>query len=941
MGIPAEERPNIDTFILAGSVLKPGFAWRELVGSCVRRVVNECGTRDRILLINQAFVLFTGMAGRVGFSGMTGRAFRNRYFEFGHSGYFEESEVATGAFMKTYWLPLLHGSNDIAVVSDPRSGGPLHGLRTFLLNNIEPIKLACYLAPAVAGTLWVYGLYLEADEQRDIAEQRSVVATSRMLMDSQPTDANLLALELRDPDLVPGALALLFEALSNSLDEPVMLKSEGVKVHDLAISEDGSRVLVESQIGAAGGSLIEVFEIDTGRPVLRLEGEDASVGAVAFLTPDKLAMIGWNHQVLVYEDGKRSVLSALPGTDSALSPNGKLAVQATATSITVWNMNSGQQLFSGDVPESLSNLRIGDDLASLTLETEVDSGRVKSNRVWRWSDVTGSWLAVEEDFDQHRVSSQVGGYALEGTSIVSIAGGEKVSDLDLGDFGSYYEHFEFSFSPDGQLLLGRRSEQWVLWRSSSGEIAKSLPPSDGGRFRFLTDAQFSPVGDLAVASETDGALQVLQTRPPYKTSILRAHTYPFTMAFTPNGTLVTGTGDGEVARWSLTTGRQPFALSPKHDSDFQEFGRLPLDIAIHPDGHRVAVMYANGTAKMWSVVDGREVVSLETGGTEGFDQGVEFLSSRLIVYGVDGLWSVDEDGALQQWETESPGLISLRKTNDGRLLVGGTADGNVELLDSENGSTRSWIAEGEGPGFETPRRGMDADYCSKRKLAAINVSYGFAGVVELWKLGAEEAVGGLPHEEQVWSAAFSADCERVLTAAQDGVVRVWGSDSRDVEISLDLSKEIEALGNVPLIKAYWGRAEQSIIVINAGGPIWIYDASLRRQLAAIADRRYFSVSPMHHQEGVVAGSAEGDIYLWPLDSDELRGLLRARTSRCLTDRQRIDYLSEARGKAQSGETSCTECVPKFFSDLAASGLDHGGELDHAEAWRRYFACVDR
>ncbi|MEM7469100.1 MAG: hypothetical protein AAF387_19760, partial [Pseudomonadota bacterium] len=61
---------KVHTVILAGSVLKPGFPWRELMGSkeCVLRIVNDCGVRDNVLLLNQVFVLGTGMAGRAGFS---------------------------------------------------------------------------------------------------------------------------------------------------------------------------------------------------------------------------------------------------------------------------------------------------------------------------------------------------------------------------------------------------------------------------------------------------------------------------------------------------------------------------------------------------------------------------------------------------------------------------------------------------------------------------------------------------------------------------------------------------------------------------------------------------------------------------------------------------------------------------------------------------------
>src|SRR5690242_9522734 len=61
-GIDSAARPDVNTIVLAGSVLKSGFAWQQLIGHGVARVVNDCGTKDGILILNQIFVLGTGMA---------------------------------------------------------------------------------------------------------------------------------------------------------------------------------------------------------------------------------------------------------------------------------------------------------------------------------------------------------------------------------------------------------------------------------------------------------------------------------------------------------------------------------------------------------------------------------------------------------------------------------------------------------------------------------------------------------------------------------------------------------------------------------------------------------------------------------------------------------------------------------------------------------------
>jgi hypothetical protein len=66
-GIPIADRPSVNTIILSGSVLKSNFPWQVLIGRGVQRLVNDCGVRDAVLILNQLTVLFTGMAWSIGF----------------------------------------------------------------------------------------------------------------------------------------------------------------------------------------------------------------------------------------------------------------------------------------------------------------------------------------------------------------------------------------------------------------------------------------------------------------------------------------------------------------------------------------------------------------------------------------------------------------------------------------------------------------------------------------------------------------------------------------------------------------------------------------------------------------------------------------------------------------------------------------------------------
>ena len=138
---------QVDTVIFAGSVLRPSFPWyrlqeRHLVG----RVVNECGWDDTILVICQFSALMMGMAGRVGFQGLIGENFVNRYYRCGHGGYFEPGRRV----MRDNWLPLLTGHGPIPPIDERPPLTAWGGVKLFLMNNMQFLKVAGAVLIALA-----------------------------------------------------------------------------------------------------------------------------------------------------------------------------------------------------------------------------------------------------------------------------------------------------------------------------------------------------------------------------------------------------------------------------------------------------------------------------------------------------------------------------------------------------------------------------------------------------------------------------------------------------------------------------------------------------------------------------------------------------------------------------------------------------------------------
>lgn len=199
---PPPLRP-IEQVILAGSVLRQNFDWERLIDEgIVRRVVNDCGTDDSVLILSQFGVLFTGMAGRIGFSGPTGVTLFNRYHPGGHSHYFLGMDgKPDNGFMQTYWLPLILAPGlPLSAVPRPTASAAV-GLIQFLVQNADGFKIA--LIAAVAFLSW-QKLYAEPREEATIERlgRLRVIALQQVGNDETVPQgvATLLAIALQNPD---------------------------------------------------------------------------------------------------------------------------------------------------------------------------------------------------------------------------------------------------------------------------------------------------------------------------------------------------------------------------------------------------------------------------------------------------------------------------------------------------------------------------------------------------------------------------------------------------------------------------------------------------------------------------------------------------------------------------------------------------------------------
>lgn len=132
--------------ILCGSPLPNKYCLNHVVESA-EVTINECGTRDFVLVAAKSLLLGLGDAGRVGFRRSNSQNFINRYFSGGHSLYFEAKE-GQPTFAEEHWLPIIL-SDTLPVQIDKREGFFGEDVLDIFIKFLGLIKPLVYVGVAV------------------------------------------------------------------------------------------------------------------------------------------------------------------------------------------------------------------------------------------------------------------------------------------------------------------------------------------------------------------------------------------------------------------------------------------------------------------------------------------------------------------------------------------------------------------------------------------------------------------------------------------------------------------------------------------------------------------------------------------------------------------------------------------------------------------------
>jgi WD40 repeat protein len=313
--------------------------------------------------------------------------------------------------------------------------------------------------------------------------------------------------------------------------------------------------------------------------------------------------------------------------------------------------------------------------------------------------------------------------------------------------------FTVAFSPDGSILATGDAEGGLrLWQTQDGKLVLNLTGHQG----WVWSVVFSSDGQRLASCSSDKTIRIWQVQTGECLQILRGHTGSiWSAAFSPDGRiLASGSDESNIRLWDTQTGELLQTLAG-------DTGSI-LALAFQ-DEHTLASGSADGTIRVWNLANSH----CETVLTEH--------SKRVwsIAFSPDGkyLASGSADGTIKLWSGNT--CISTLICGDRVRAVRFSPDGNT-LVSSDDQVVRLWNIQ-TGECLRLLQGHSDTVFSVAFNADGQTIVSGSADqTVRFWQAGSGRCFRTMKgYTNSIFSVAFSPNGETIASGSTDQTIRLW------------------------------------------------------------------------------------------------------------------------------------------------------------------------
>jgi len=499
-----------------------------------------------------------------------------------------------------------------------------------------------------------------------------------------------------------------------------VIDTSDLTILSLAYNPDASQLVT----GLDNGEIV-IWDVSSGREVLRWEAHNGSVNSVAY-HPDGTRIVssasGSSQNLRVWDATGGTEIYTVPYhssrvTSVSYTPDGEFFVSASE--------DQTYAVFRSDTFEVVHSSQRDIDIETVDV-TE---------------DILNDWLIAVADTD---------------TIAIVNRSWETVSTIIPADFGLPGDITSMRIRANGSMIIaGFATGEVGLWNARNGSLIQTFPGADSG----ANAVDFLPRDNKVIAGFSDGTMRIWDVTTSRQTDLFTLDSAIRDLAVNRSQVRMAVSLEGQMRIWDIQGSAEV--------QRFNGHGGQVSAVAYHPNGELILSGSFDRTLILWNAENADVVRTFS--GHEGAVVALDFNAdgSRFISSANDQtarIWTTETGEVTLTFEGHEGNITTVAWHPSSTLVATGGFDNRVLVWDANTGEIQQELLGHEGS-IASLQFSNDG---------TMLLSGSFDDTLKIWNMDSGEEITTLSgHTGSVFAGSFNADATQVVSGAADNTVRTW------------------------------------------------------------------------------------------------------------------------------------------------------------------------